>query len=765
MFNATDLKKEKQNLFEGIQNKIDTPVSKKNVMIFLYASIGIVLLELSAYLFGGPLTILASRIWFVAGIIYTAGIVAVIAKTIIQDVQSRSILSLIILGLVSFLILFNIGNPYIMDFNYEACQQVAAGLNKLHSPTLGYTETAFLGYPARQYLITAIPSLFVGKNALGLHLGFALPFLTGLFIFYAGLRRYFAHKWQAPAIISALTILSFFTFPYLLEFARVYEQVILPISFTLHAFGWLLLLADKITIYRAAGLMWIGAILATTYTPALACWALLILVLGLIIISIHLKKKNGIVSEDKYSKETMMAIISVLIYVAGIGLASFISRGDRTTEVHEINYFELIDMVIKGLSSFFFNAPAVFVGLMLLPVAGYMIYSLTMRMGLFHFIISLWTVAVVVSSVALHGYAAPDPVLSLHRAMVVIPPLMMGITYAVCKKLFTSKFTVKPIHYVAVFILLSGFSLWNLVKENEIFIPKYSDRPKSYIVQDMVNTSRVMGVAQDDPFNIVYITNDIMMSNIKTYTGYLFPNADVRVLYEDKTFPLDLDLSKGLMVYADKSTYMPSTAFELTGWDTVEEYIMTINKVNQTVKKIILPPKGKTYISESGVKVLNTLSAEDYNLDFEKAVSGQALGWRKIGKLSSQTSLDNNIKKSGNSSLKMTLFEADDCQYVRDITVKPNTTYSVKVWIKTENVVSAIGNGYGPTLNVKLPDNTYFYYLEFPKGTTDWQQVGLTFQTPEDVTKVEIQCRLGWYGNHCTGTAWFDNLTISEIQK
>ena len=53
-----------------------------------------------------------------------------------------------------------------------------------------YTGTAFLGYPNRQYLIAALPAVFLGRSITALHLGFAYPFLIGLVMLFAEIKNW-----------------------------------------------------------------------------------------------------------------------------------------------------------------------------------------------------------------------------------------------------------------------------------------------------------------------------------------------------------------------------------------------------------------------------------------------------------------------------------------------------------------------------------------------------------------------------------------------
>ncbi len=47
--------------------------------------------------------------------------------------------------------------------------------------------------------------------------------------------------------------------------------------------------------------------------------------------------------------------------------------------------------------------------------------------------------------------------------------------------------------------------------------------------------------------------------------------------------------------------------------------------------------------------------------------------------------------------------------------------------------------------------------------TPEWTYASIPFNSGSN-TRVRMQCRLGNYGGICTGTAWFDDLVLEEIQ-
>ena len=106
-----------------------------------------------------------------------------------------------------------------------------------------------------------------------LHFGYAIVFYSGVLCFFLGVRHYFSIK-QHGELWALFTVLSCFTFPYLMEWLYHMEQAILPIALVMHALGWFLLSLEKLTPPRVLILAWIAGLLGTSYTPALAAWIL-----------------------------------------------------------------------------------------------------------------------------------------------------------------------------------------------------------------------------------------------------------------------------------------------------------------------------------------------------------------------------------------------------------------------------------------------------------------------------------------------------------
>jgi hypothetical protein len=111
---------------------------------------------------------------------------------------------------------------------------------------------------------------------------------------------------------------------------------------------------------------------------------------------------------------------------------------------------------------------------------------------------------------------------------------------------------------------------------------------------------------------------------------------------------------------------------------------------------------------------------------------------------------------AGGFSASISCPSEDDARYIQTANVKPNTTYRISCWIKTEN----IGTGaVGANISVERTP----YASRDIRGTNGrWENVSLYVRTDESVHALNICLGIGGYGSTNTGTAWFDDARMEE---
>ncbi len=148
------------------------------------------------------------------------------------------------------------------------------------------------------------------------------------------------------------------------------------------------------------------------------------------------------------------------------------------------------------------------------------------------------------------------------------------------------------------------------------------------------------------------------------------------------------------------------------------------------------------------------------NGGFEAADSAQKpLHWTAEHWIdSSEYKSQNQKTHSGKMALEIKSGAENDIRLVQVAKVKPNTFYKLSGWIATEKVILDKTGA-----NLCVVDD--FHHTISLNGTSDWLPVELNFLTHSNQTEVKIGARLGMWGNTVTGTVWFDDLSLVELDK
>ena len=112
-----------------------------------------------------------------------------------------------------------------------------------------------------------------------------------------------------------------------------------------------------------------------------------------------------------------------------------------------------------------------------------------------------------------------------------------------------------------------------------------------------------------------------------------------------------------------------------------------------------------------------------------------------------------NIGVDDDHSFSIWNLDDNDARLVQVVKVKPNTSYKLSGYIRTENVED---NGWGANLSIGgvfvMPQGFYGDY-------ESWQYVESYGTTGPDQSTIEIWARLGGYSGESKGKAYFDNIS------
>ncbi|HWT73967.1 MAG TPA: hypothetical protein VN258_04500 [Mobilitalea sp.] len=536
---------------KGILNRLHNiffgELSEHRVKSLLIYFMLISVWEVLAYLEKGFISMIASRSWVFTGLVCLAGVVVYFLKTLIQDLKEKQYLSIAAIFLLMLFLFYLAGNINLSDINPDATQQAAAGLNSYKSGDYNYTGKAFLGYPSRQYLIAAWPALLFGRSILTLHMGFAFPFLLGVILMYCALRKWVHRKNLSPGL-AVLPLYALFVFPFVTEYYTNFEQAIYPISFTMLAIGFYLLLLCEPNVINMMGLAWIGCLFSNSYTPGLASLGLLLVFVALSAYGLLKKPEKmpfDVPSPRLAAKSLWMVDINVVVFF----LATLLDkRQDRLTELRSDT--SLIKLTYQSITDFLTDKNAVFFGMFGMIVIIYLVAGLTFRFKLRDFLLSLWILGVFVATYLLAGYTSYEPAWIMQRALIVIPVIIVAVTLTVFDLM--SKYNVKLRNGVAAAILVSFalVGIYNFNQINQSFTYFNKIQPMKYMWSDLEAAVKENGLDAESQFNLILYTDSILMKNPADYCKFFYPNAKVYTP-EQGAWPSDLDTGQVTFVYGE----------------------------------------------------------------------------------------------------------------------------------------------------------------------------------------------------------------------
>jgi hypothetical protein len=155
-----------------------------------------------------------------------------------------------------------------------------------------------------------------------------------------------------------------------------------------------------------------------------------------------------------------------------------------------------------------------------------------------------------------------------------------------------------------------------------------------------------------------------------------------------------------------------------------------------------------------------------WNGGFENAPLGRGFDWR-IRKADGVTVDFDNIKSfRGNYSLKLEFdgeHNVDFAHVFQILPVEPNADYALTSYMATRNITTRNGIGWEVYC---YPKANMLKATESLTGTTDWEEIGLSFHTPSDCSSVVVRLRRqlsNKVDKYISGTAWIDDVKLYRV--
>lgn len=498
------------------------------VSYFLFLTV----LELLAYLSGGIFSVLAARIWLVTALFCFLLFLITVLQTAFSDLRNQRFLLFFGYLLLLLPFLLRIGDLGYSDVSFESTQQLAAGLDSFTAKDFNYTGVAFLDYANRQYVLNALPALLFGRSIFTLHLGFALPFLVGVTLWFLELRAWLRHL-SLREDFALLPLYALPVFPYITEYFMNFEQTLNPVSYTLLGLALLLRFYRKQDAAGFISLSFVGGMCCNSYTPVLAFFGFLLVFLGLYGIRKPWKlRKTGL---------CFALIFQLCCYFA----ATLVTRQkDMITTVNPEP--SVLKAIFSSWLDFFLDREALFWGIWLFVLLAYLLFALLGTLGFFHFLVAGWMLLTAFFSSHLAGYTTYEKAHEIQRNMLIIPVFVTAVFFASVR--FFKKHPVRPpkILLPASLILLLLLGQYNFCREHHSFTYYRHVQPMKYMLAYTEELLEKQGIRDIEEFNLILLTDNRLLSNLSDYTAFFYPETHPYVFAVHEfpdTLPTDIDTS------------------------------------------------------------------------------------------------------------------------------------------------------------------------------------------------------------------------------
>jgi len=424
-------------------NKITKILTKKNVkklQIFTLFFILILIPIVSLLTYKYPQF---GKIGFVLWIATFIPIIKLSLNNLIFIIKKKNYLTLLTIFILIFLIFINLKNP--QNISHESTQEISCSLDLYaKSNDSGFLKTCLFGYPARQYFLPMLASLFLGRNQLALNLGNSLYFFIGISIFAKGINQYIDDQ-KKRDLITALVLSLILHLHFVNHFLfHLFEQSIYPFCFALISVGiYLQYIKEKrieLILLTALSLQY----LIFAYTPSLALFFL-----GIIIFLYQYLKQKSIKMHFFYLLILLTSIINLAI--------SLNIRSDLHIISEKNNQVYLMkEEIVKIIEHFAFqkHGTPTFSGISSLFIIMILLAAITLQLGWTAFLIIMWIIVTIIIGTISQGYFFYNFDFRLHRSLVVFP------VFFTLLPLFVKKYQLKYKTLLFLFTIFLGSGLF-----------------------------------------------------------------------------------------------------------------------------------------------------------------------------------------------------------------------------------------------------------------------------------------------------------------
>jgi len=299
--------------------------------------------------------------------------------------------------------------------HFETCHEIGCAVGHFAGdPGWGYNRTCLFNYPARQFIVPALPTLLLGRSGFALTFGSFLYLLVALPIFARGLLDELAGRRHAD-LVTALVL----TFPlhlrYFNHFMFAYEESIYPFLHAMIFAGLALQLRRRAdpALLLLAGLGMLHMVWG--YTTSLALFGLALAWL------VHRLAAGPRRSQlERRAAMLVLAVTASSFALSWLVRADFHAFGGRSAG-------ELAADVAEAVRHIFLAPPgasSAFMSPFLYPfVLAALLGAFALLDGWRGLAVGAWALGVLLAAVILHGYWYYHVPLRVHRWLVALPLL------------------------------------------------------------------------------------------------------------------------------------------------------------------------------------------------------------------------------------------------------------------------------------------------------------------------------------------------------
>lgn len=150
----------------------------------------------------------------------------------------------------------------------------------------------------------------------------------------------------------------------------------------------------------------------------------------------------------------------------------------------------------------------------------------------------------------------------------------------------------------------------------------------------------------------------------------------------------------------------------------------------------------------------------------EEKILGGGFDWKIENVSGAKVTIDRSVAFGGKSSLKITFDgkeNVDFCHVSQYLSLKPNTNYLLRAYMKTKTVTTKSG----PKIEIYGVGPAFYGASEFLIGDNEWKELSIAFRTPAQSRAGIVRVRrekTPKFDRFISGTVWLDNVELTEVK-